>query len=75
MKKKLFMSQSATFDEVNLIIWMDARSLYLTCRILIYLIILTCLLSLNKKVNLEKIKSWGESRYFDFHKSLWHHPL
>ena len=25
---------------------------------------------LDQKLSLEKIKSWGESRYFDFHKSL-----
>ena len=24
----------------------------------------------DQKLNLEKIKSWGESRHFDFHKSL-----
>ena len=26
---------------------------------------------LNKKMSLEKKRSWGESRYFDFHKYLW----
>ena len=56
------MSQSIAFYEVNLIIWMDAKSIYFIYRILIY--------GLNKKLNLEKIKSWGESRYFEFHKSL-----
>ena len=35
-KRKLFMSQSIVFYEVNLIIWMDAKSIYLTYRILIY---------------------------------------
>ena len=25
---------------------------------------------LDQKLNLEEIKSWGESRYFDFHKPL-----
>ena len=39
---------------------MDAKSIYLTYRILI----------LDQKLSLEKIKSWGESRYFDFLKSL-----
>ena len=51
MKKKTFMSQSIVFYEVNLIIWMDAKSIYLTYRILIY--------ELNKKLNLETINSWG----------------
>ena len=45
MKKQIFLSQSIVLYEVNLIIWMDAKSIHLTYRILIYLIILTCLLS------------------------------
>ena len=51
MKKKTFYVSVNCFYEVNLIIWMDAKSFYLTYRILIY--------GLNKKLNLEKIKSWG----------------
>ena len=46
------MSQSIAFYEVNLIIWMDAKSIYLTYRIMIY--------GLNKKSNLEKILNLGE---------------
>ena len=38
-KRKLFISQSIPFYEVNLIIWMGAKSIYLTYRILIFFII------------------------------------
>ena len=38
---------------------MDAKSIYLTYRIL-----------LDQKLSLEKIKSCGDNRYFDFQKSL-----
>ena len=51
MKKKSFYVSVNCFYEANLIIWMDAKSIYLTYRIQIY--------GLNKKLNLEKIKSWG----------------
>ena len=46
------MSQSIAFNEVNLIIWMDAKSIYLTYGIMIF--------GLNKKLNLEKILNLGE---------------
>ena len=46
------MSQSIAFYEVSLIVWMDAKSIHLTCRIMIY--------GLNKKLNLEKILNLGE---------------
>ena len=69
-EKENFFPQSIPFYEVNLIIWMDAKSIYLTYRILIYWIILSHLLFLNKKPSLEKIQSQGESRYFYFHKYL-----
>ena len=59
MKKKTFYF-SIPFYEVNRIIWMDAKSVYLTYRILIYWI----------KVEFGENKIWGKSRYLDFHKSL-----
>ena len=46
------MSQSIAFYEVILIIWMDAKSIYLTYRIMIY--------GLIKKLNVEKILNLGE---------------
>ena len=52
MKKKTFYVSVNCFYEVNLIIWMDAKSIYLTYRIMIY--------GLNKKLNLEKILNLGE---------------
>ena len=58
MKKKTFYV-SIAFHKVNLIIWMDAKSIYLTCRILIYFIILTCLLSFKQKAEFGENKILG----------------
>ena len=58
-------------SEGNLIIWMDTESIYLLFFKFIYILDhIDSFIVYSKKLSLEKIQSWGESRYFGSHDYL-----